>query len=330
MQRVAVVGATGAVGREMLAVLEEREFPIGRVRCLASSRSAGETISVAGEQVIVEELTPTALLGNDIYLFSAGAAISREYAPIAAADGVVIDNSSAWRMDPSVPLVVPEVNPDDVHGHSGIIANPNCSTIQLVVALKPLDDAVGVMRVIVATYQSVSGTGREAIAELTRQTDAALRGEPSEPVVYPHPIAFNLFPHIDVFLENGVTKEEQKMVDETRKIMHRPDLAVSATCVRVPVYRAHSEAVVVELRSPITVDDARRLWERAPGVVLDDDPTQNEYPTPKRAEYTDPCFVGRVRRDDVFENGLAFFIVADNLRKGAALNAVQIAELLIA
>ncbi|HEY7064942.1 MAG TPA: aspartate-semialdehyde dehydrogenase [Chloroflexota bacterium] len=326
--RVAILGATGLVGHEFLRILEERRFPIAELRLLASDRSAGARLSFAGDELPVTAATPSSFRGCDFALFSAGAEVSRSLAPAAAAAGaVVIDNSAAWRMEPDVPLVVPEVNPADAYSHNGIIANPNCSTIQMVVALNPLHQINPLRRVVVDTYQSVSGTGREAVEELDVQTRQLLAGEPIEPRVYPHQIAFNVLPHIDVFLDNGYTKEEWKMVQETRKIMHAPDLPVSATTVRVPVPVGHSEAVHAELSAPMTLAEARQVLDHAPGVYVVDDPAAAHYPLASFAAGRDEVFVGRLRADASHPHGLVMWIVADNLRKGAALNAVQIAEL---
>jgi len=329
---VAVVGATGVVGRTMIQVLTEREFPVGQLRLLASGRSAGRTVSIDGRTHEILEARPGAFDGVDIALFSAGAGVSRELAPQAAARGAtVIDNSSAWRMDPQIPLVVSEVNPDDLEGHPGIIANPNCSTMQLVPVLMALRDSVGVERVVVDTYQAVSGTGADAIAEFEGQIRAHVTGEPKQASVYPHPIAFNALPQVDVFLDNGYTKEEWKVVTESRKILHLPDLRISSTAVRVPVFVAHSEAVHVETREPITPDRARELFGRVPGVVVQDDPASSTYPLASESAGRDEIFVGRVRTDPSIDGGrgLAFWVVSDNLRKGAATNAVQIAEALV-
>lgn len=327
--RVGVVGATGAVGQELLKVLEERNFPVDELVPYASERSRGKKITFKGAEIEITVLDKESIKGCEVYLFSAGAGTSKGYAPLAAGNGIVIDNSSAFRMEPDVPLVVPEVNPDDVRWHKGIIANPNCSTIIMVVALKPLHDAFGLKRVIVSTYQSVSGTGMKAIEELDRQTRDYVYGKEPECVVYPYPIAFNLIPHIDVFYDSGYTKEEMKMVLETRKIMHLEDLKVTATCVRVPTFRCHSEAVTVETEKPVTVERAREALENASGVKVMDDFSKNIYPTPRELAGTDEVYVGRIRDALVFENGLSMWVVADQLRKGAALNAVQIAELLI-
>jgi aspartate-semialdehyde dehydrogenase len=329
---VAVVGATGAVGRTMIQVLLEREFPVGELRLLASGRSAGTTISIDGRTHEIGEATAEALEGADIALISAGGAVSRDLAPLAAQRGVtVIDNSSAWRMEPGVPLIVSQVNPEDAAVHEGIIANPNCSTMQLVPLLRALRDAVGLQRVVVDTYQAVSGTGHRAIAELDRQIRAHVAGEPKQAEVYPHPIAFNALPQVDVFLDNGYTKEEWKVVTESRKILHLPDLRVSCTAVRVPVFVSHSEAVHVETRDPITPERARELFAATPGVVVRDDPATQTYPLATDAAGTDEIYVGRVRQDPSVEDGrgIAFWVVSDNLRKGAATNAVQIGEVLV-
>ncbi len=328
---VAVVGATGAVGREMIRVLEERKFPVRNLKLLASERSASEKIEFMGEEITVEVLGEDAFDGIEIGLFSPGSKISAVYAPIAARAGtVVIDNTSYFRMDPDVPLVVPEVNPHAVAGFEkkGIIANPNCSTIQMVVVLKPLHDVARIKRVVVATYQAVSGAGKEAMDELHDQTVAILNMREHPPRVFPHQIAFNLLPHIDVFLENGYTKEEMKMVNETKKIMEDDSIQVSPTTVRVPVFIGHSEAINVEFEKPLSVEDARRTLSQAPGVVVVDDPSKNEYPLPINAAGKDEVFVGRIREDFTVNYGINLWCVADNLRKGAATNAVQIAEIL--
>lgn len=328
--KVAIVGATGAVGEELRKVLEQRSFPVADLRLLASARSAGRKLTFKRTAVTVEELREDSFKSIDIALFSAGARISREYAPLAVKTGaVVVDNSSAFRMEEEVPLVVPEVNPDDVSLHRGIIANPNCSTIQMVVVLKPLHEQAGIKRVVVSTYQSVSGTGREAMDELLEQVKAVLAKEEVNPQVYPYQIAFNVLPHIDIFLENGYTKEEMKMVNETRKIMHEPELKITATTVRVPVFIGHSESINVELEEPLSASEAREILAQAPGVKVIDDPENTLYPIPLQVAGTDECFVGRIRQDESIDNGLNLWVVADNLRKGAALNAVQIAELLV-
>jgi aspartate-semialdehyde dehydrogenase len=329
---VAILGATGLVGRTMAAVLAERRFPVRSIRFLASPRSAGTTLSWQGREVEVEAATPDSFEGVQVALFSAGSGTSTELAPAAASAGaVVIDNSSAWRMDTQVPLVVPEVNPEDVDWHNGVIANPNCSTIQMVVALNPLHRANPIRRIVVDTYQSVGGTGQKGVDELTEQValDAGGRGDQIVPKAYPHPIAFNLVPQIDAFLEDGWCKEEAKMLHETRKIMHAPDIRVVATTVRVPVWSAHSEAVHVDFTNPISPPEARRILADAPGVVVEDDPARSLYPTPRARAGRDEVFVGRIRTNDVFDHGLSMWVVADNVRKGAATNAVQIAELLV-
>jgi len=330
---VAVVGATGVVGRTMTQVLTEREFPVGELRLLASGRSAGRTLSIDGRTYEIGEALPDAFDGVAIALFSAGADIAKALAPEAAARGAtVIDNSSAWRMDPGVPLVVSQVNPDDLARHEGIVANPNCSTMQLAPPLMALRDAVGIERVVVDTYQSVSGTGGDAVAELEGQIRAHVAGEPKAASVYPHPIAFNALPEIDTFLDNGYTKEEWKVVTECRKILHLPDLRISCTAVRVPVFVSHSEAVHVETRDPVTPERARELFGAIPGVVVQDDPAGHVYPLATEAAGRDEIFVGRVRHDPSVPDGrgIAFWVVSDNLRKGAATNAVELAELLVA
>src|SRR5262245_6626741 len=329
---VAVVGATGVVGRTMIQVLNEREFPVGELRLLASGRSAGRSIAIDGQTHQIGEAVGEAFDGVDIALFSAGAGASRELAPLAAARGAtVVDNSSAWRMDPLIPLVVSQVNPGDLEGHPGIIANPNCSTMQLVPVLMALRDTVGLERVVVDTYQAVSGTGGAAIRELEGQVRAHVTGAPKDISVYPHQIAFNALPQVDVFLENGYTKEEMKLVNESRKILHLPDLRVSCTAVRIPVFVAHSEAVHVETHDPITPERARELFARVPGVIVQDDPGTSTYPLATTAAGSDEVYVGRVRQDPSIDGGrgLAFWVVSDNLRKGAATNAVQIAEVLV-
>jgi aspartate-semialdehyde dehydrogenase len=311
-------------------VLEERGFPVTELRPLASARSEGTELDYLGRPRAMRRLTEDAFEGIQIALFSAGASRSRDFAPAAVEAGaVVIDNSSAFRMEPDVPLVVPEVNEDVLEGHAGIVANPNCVAAPLVVALKPIADAVGLERVILSSYQSVSGTGAAAIDELRRQTAGQLAGEEPEPVVYPHPIAFNALPHIDVFDEDGYTFEELKVMAETRKMLGLPDLAISATCVRVPVFRGHSESVQIETVEPISPERARELLMVAPGVARVDEPAYNRYPLARDAEGRDEVFVGRVRRDASHPRGLAMWIVSDNLRKGAATNAVQIAESLV-
>ncbi len=328
--RVAIVGATGLVGQEFIKVLEQRDFPMTSIRLLASDRSAGRKLVVNHQELEVKETSPESFNGIDIALFSAGAESSRYFSPIAARSGAaVIDNSAAFRMVPSVPLVVPEVNPEDIKRHKGIIANPNCSTIQMVMALYPLHKVNPIKRIVVDTYQSVSGTGSAAIEELTTQAKQVLEGQTTAPHVYPHQIAFNVLPEIDVFLDNGYTKEEWKMVEETRKIMHDDDIAISATCVRVPVFVGHSEAIHVEFSRPMFPDEARRILAQAPGIKLLDDPSISLYPQPWSVSGTDEVFVGRIRQDASNRNSLVMWVVADNLRKGAALNAVQIAEEMI-
>ncbi len=327
---VAVVGATGAVGNEMISVLEERDFPVETLRLFASERSEGIRLSFKGQEIAVETLKEDSFNDIDIALFSAGAERSKIWAPVAAKSGcVVIDNSSQWRMDPEVPLIVPEVNPQDLKWHKGIIANPNCSTIQMVVALKPIHDVAKIKRVVVTTFQAVSGTGKKAMDELLQQTVALLNFKDIEIKVYPHQIAFNVLPHIDKFLENSYTKEEMKMVNETKKIMGDPSIRVTATTVRVPVFRGHSESVNIETERKITAQQVREFLSKAPGVVVVDNPEKNEYPLPIYASGKDEVFVGRIREDESIENGINMWIVSDNLRKGAALNAVQIAEELV-
>ena len=327
--KIAIVGATGAVGLELLDVLERRAFPVGKLRLLASARSAGKSVSFRGEHLLVEELRADAFGGINLAFFSAGSDISRHYVPIAAAAGsVVVDNSSAFRMDPEVPLVIPEINGADVRKHRGIIANPNCTTAVALMALYPLHLAFGVRRVFASSYQAVSGTGARAIEELRRQVEEMHGGITPRAEVYPHPIAFNVLPHVDSFLENGYTKEEMKMQGEARRIMHLPKFRASVTCVRVPVYRAHSVAISAEFERAVSVDEAHEVLAKAPGVDLCDEPNRNIYPTPLDAAGKDNCQVGRVRLDCALENGLAFWVSGDQLLKGAALNAVQIAELL--
>jgi aspartate-semialdehyde dehydrogenase len=328
--KVAIVGATGLVGQEFIKVLEQREFPMQSVELLASDRSAGKKLFVNHHELVVKETAPASFKDMDIALFSAGAEISRYFSPIAAQAGaVVVDNSSAWRMEPKVPLVVPEVNPEDIKWHKGIIANPNCSTIQLVVALNPLHKVNPIKRIVAATYQAVSGTGSAAVEELTEQSKQVLEGQNTVPHVYPHQIAFNILPEIDVFLDNDYTKEEWKMVEETRKIMHAPDIAISAVCARVPVFIGHSEAIHIEFSQPMAPDDAKRILAQAPGVKVLDDPAISLYPQPWSASGTDEVFVGRIHRDASHPNGLVMWVVSDNIRKGAALNTIQIAEEMI-
>jgi len=330
---VAVVGATGAVGEVMLSILKERDFPIGKIYALASERSAGSTVQFGNRELVVEDLANFDFSKVQIGLFSPGASVSAVYAPKAAAAGcVVIDNTSQFRYEDDIPLVVPEVNPQDIalYKNRGIIANPNCSTIQMLVALKPIHDAVGIERINVATYQSVSGTGKEAIEELGRQTAALLNFRDPEPKVYPKQIAFNVIPHIDVFQDNGYTKEEMKMVWETQKIMGDKSILVNPTAVRVPVFYGHSEAIHIETRKKITAAEARALLEKAPGVTVIDEHGDGGYPTAvSDASGKDATFVGRIREDISHPRGLDLWVVSDNIRKGAALNSVQIAEVLI-
>jgi aspartate-semialdehyde dehydrogenase len=329
---VAVVGATGAVGNTMLEVLEERKFPINILRPLASERSLGATLRFRGKEIPVEVLDNHSFKDIDIALFSAGGTISERFAPIAAEAGaVVVDNTSAFRMHPEVPLVVPEVNSKDIADYKkqGIIANPNCSTIQMVVALKPLHDAAKIKRIVVSTYQATSGAGKRAMDELIQQTRALLSGEEVVAKKFPHQIAFNCLPHIDVFLDNGYTKEEMKMVKETKKIFGDDSINVTATCVRVPVLGGHSESVNVETKKPLSARDARALLEKAPGVTVVDDVEHNKYPLPLKCVNQDDVFVGRIRVDESQPNTLNLWVVSDNIRKGAATNAVQIAEILI-
>jgi len=324
---LAIVGATGMVGQEFIKVLQQRSFPMASVNLYASDRSAGKRLYVGHQEIEVKETSPESFQNIDIALFSAGAEISRYFSPIAAKSGtLVVDNSAAFRMEPRVPLVVPEINPEDIKWHEGIIANPNCSTIQMVVALYPLHKVNSIKRIVVSTYQAVSGTGSAAMEELTTQAKLVLEGQNVVPHVYPHQIGFNLLPEIDVFLDNGYTKEEWKMVEETRKIMHAPDIAISATCVRVPVFIGHSEAVNIEFTDPMSPEEARQILAKAPGVKVLDDPSVSLYPMPWLAAGSDDVYVGRIRADASQPKGLAMWVVADNLRKGAALNAVQIAE----
>ena len=328
---IAVAGATGAVGNQMIACLEERNFPVQSIRLLASHRSVGRTLRFKGDLIPVQELTNTSFKGIDIALFSAGGSTSKQFAPVAAESGcVVVDNSSQWRMDPEIPLVVPEVNPHAVGQYSqkGIIANPNCSTIQMVVALNPIYRKFGIKRVVVSTYQAVSGTGKKAIDELFDQTRAMINFVDWKKQVYPHRIAFNCLPHIDVFLENGYTKEEMKMVNETQKIFEDDSIGVTATTVRVPVYYGHSESINVETKHPVSADEVRSLLEKEPGVKVMDDPENNVYPLATDAAGQDLTLVGRIRNDESIPNCINMWVVADNVRKGAATNAVQIAEIL--
>jgi len=329
---VAVAGATGVVGREMLRVLEDRNFPVKSIKLLASERSLGKTLKYKGEDIPVEVLSDDSFNGVEIALFSAGGGTSKRFAPSAAKAGcVVVDNSSAWRMDPEVPLVVPEVNPGDIQKHKGIIANPNCSTIQMVVVLKPLHDAARIRRVVVATYQAVSGAGSAALGELAEQMKALVEGRPYPPKIFPHQIAFNVIPQIpqsDAFTANGYTSEEMKMVNETKKIMGDDSIMVTATTVRVPVHTGHSESVNVETEKKLTADQARELLRNAPGVIVQDDPAAQLYPLAVNAAGKYDTFVGRIREDVSHPSALEMWVVADNLLKGAASNAVQIAELL--
>ncbi len=327
--QIAIVGATGAVGAELLDVLDRRDFLVGKLRLLASPRSAGKTLSFRGEKISVEELKKDSFAGIDIAFFSAGGNTSREFVPIAREAGAfVIDNSSTFRMEPDVPLVIPEINGRDVAQHHGIIANPNCTTAVTLMALYPLHLAFGVKRIFASSYQAVSGTGARAIEELKKQIAASHENATPIAEVYPHPIAFNVLPHVDSFLPDGYTKEEMKMQNEGRRIMHLPNFRASVTCVRVPVYRAHSVAVSAEFERPVSVDEAREVLAKAPGLDLLDEPQRNRYPMPLDAAGKDNCQVGRVRLDCALENGLAFWVSGDQLLKGAALNAVQIAELL--
>jgi len=330
---VAVVGATGAVGETMLEILHERNFPVGKVYAVASARSAGSTVNFGNKALIVEDLAEFDFSKVQVGLFSPGASVSKEYAPKAAAAGcVVIDNTSQFRYQDDIPLVVPEVNPDAIAGYKkhGIIANPNCSTIQMMVALKPIYDAVGIERVNVCTYQAVSGTGKPAMDELAKQTASLLNGRPVETDVYPKQISFNVLPHIDVFQENGYTKEEMKMVWETKKIMGDDDILVNPTAVRVPVFYGHSEAIHIETKSKITAAEAKKLLSESEGIVVVDEHQDGGYPTAvSDASGNDPVFVGRIREDISHEKGLNLWVVADNVRKGAALNSVQIAEVLV-
>jgi aspartate-semialdehyde dehydrogenase len=329
---VAIVGATGAVGEQMREVLEDRQFPVGELRLLASERSAGQYLAFQGKQVRVDLLKEESFKDIDIGLFSAGGKVSAQFAPAAVAAGaVVIDNTAFFRMEPDIPLVVPEVNAQEIakYKNRGIVANPNCSTIQMVVALKPIHDAARIKRVVVSTYQSVSGAGRMAMEELSQQVASLFNGRELKKEKFPHQIAFNCIPHIDVFMENGYTKEEWKMIQETRKILSEPNLPMTATTVRVPVFLSHSESVNVETVVKLSAAEAKRILREAPGVIVADDPENNVYPTPVEAAGKDATFVGRIREDESVANGLNLWVVSDNLRKGAALNAVQIAEILI-
>ena len=327
---VAIVGASGAVGVEMIRTLERRNFPVGSLRLLASKRSAGKSLNFREETLTIEELTLSSFEGVDIALFSAGGGISKEWGPEAVKAGaVVVDNSSAFRLDASVPLVVPEINAQDALSHQGIIANPNCTTAITLMALYPLHQAFGVERVFASTYQAVSGTGAQAIVELENQVRQLSQGEDVSPEVYPHQIAFNVLPHVDSFLAEGYTREEMKLENEGRKIMHHPSFRASVTCVRVPVYRAHSIAISAEFQQPVDLQCAQDILSRAPGLDVVDDPQQNQYPLPLLASGKDHCQVGRLRVDCALDNGLCFWVAGDQLLKGAALNAVQIAELLV-
>ena len=327
---VAIVGASGAVGVEMIKTLERRSFPIGKLTLLASKRSAGKTLKYRGSEIAIQELTESAFENVDIALFSAGGGISKHFAPFAVKAGaVVVDNSSAFRIDPNVPLVVPEINPEDAKSHQGIIANPNCTTAITLMALHPLHKAFGVTRVFASSYQAVSGTGAQAISELENQVKQIANNQEVTKEVYPHQIAFNVLPHVDDFLESGYTREEMKLENEGRKIMHHDDFKASVTCVRVPVYRAHSIAISAEFKKPVTVDAAMRVLSEAPGLDVVDDTQNNVYPLPLIASGKDHCEVGRLRLDCALDNGLCFWVAGDQLLKGAALNAVQIAELLV-
>src|SRR6476619_765908 len=326
---VASVGATGAVGIELLRTMERRDFPVADLRLLASPRSAGKSLEFRGQDLSVAALEQNSFTGIDLAFFSAGAGTAKQFAPIAQRAGaVVIDNSSAFRMDTHVPLIIPEINPEDIRRHRGIIANPNCTTAVALMALHPLHSAFGLRRVFASSYQAVSGSGARAIEELKRQVEATVGGGQAVAHVYPHPIAFNVLPHVDSFLDTGYTREEMKMQNEGRKIMHLPDFRASVTCVRVPVYRAHSVAVSAEFDRPVSVEEAHEVLAKAPGLELVDEPLSNRYPMPLFTAGKDNCEVGRVRRDCAFENGLSFWVSGDQLLKGAALNAVQIAELL--
>ena len=328
-QNIAIVGATGAVGAELIRLLEQRSYPVDTLRLFASSKSAGRRIEFNGEELLVKELTPNAFKGIDIAFFATGGPHSKEVAPVAVKAGaIVIDNSSAFRLDEHTPLVVPEVNPEAVFAHRGIIANPNCATTQMVVALNPLHQHSRIKRIIVSTYQAVSGAGREAIDELTNQLRAFVRGDSLVPNVFPATIGLNVIPQIDVFSDNGYTGEEIKMVHETKKILGDPEIKVSATCVRVPVLRAHSEAIHIETEAQISVAVARELLSAAPGIKVIDQHKPGGYPTPAEVSETNYTWIGRIREDLSHPNGLVWWVVADQLWKGAALNAIQIAELL--
>jgi len=329
--KIALIGATGAVGQVFLRILEERNFPASDIRLCASERSFGKKIKVRGEKLIVEEATPQLLSEVDFVFISASGSVSRQMAPLAVDQGaIVIDKSSAFRMDPTVPLVVPEINPGDLHDHHGIIASPNCTTTPMVMALKPLNEANPAKRIVAASYQSVTGTGASAGEELLAQSRDVLDGKDAIMNVYPHQIAFNVLPHVEEFLENGYTTEEMKMQNETRKILHAPDLKVSTTCVRVPVMVSHAEAINVEFTDPISPGEVREILSTMPGVRVVDDPQANVYPMPVQSEGEDDVFVGRIRKDISLDNGIAMWLTCDNLRKGAALNAIQIAEEMLA
>ena len=329
MNNIAIVGATGAVGREFLKLLEARDFPIRNLSLLASKRSKGKKLNFRGEKIKVEELRPNSFKGIDLVFFSAGKGRSKEFVHHALNSGsLVIDNSSAFRMDPDVPLVVPEINSEMALKHKGIIANPNCSTIQMVVALNPIHEVAKIKRVVVSTYQATSGAGAKGMDELVNQTKSWIKKEPLEVSAFPVQIAFNLFPHVDIFLDNGYTREEMKMVNETKKIMNAPDMAISATCVRVPVLRAHSEAIWIETEKKLTAREAREILENSSGIVVKDEPVDGGYPTPWGTDETFETFVGRIREDISHPKGLTFWVVADQLYKGAALNSIQIAEII--
>jgi aspartate-semialdehyde dehydrogenase len=327
---VAILGATGMVGQQFIQILQERKFPISNLKLFASDRSAGKVINFNGIDITTEEVNANSFKEVEIAFFAVGSDVSRYYAPIANKQGtIVIDNSAAFRMDTRVPLVVPEINPEDIAKHNGIISNPNCSTIQMVVALFPLHKVNPIKRIVVSTYQSVSGTGKAAVVELENQARLALDGEEVIPHIYPHQIAFSILPEIDVFLDNDYTREEWKMVEETRKIMHAPNIGISATCARVPVFNSHCESINVEFTEPISPDTARQILANAPGIKILDEPIVSLYPLPTSVAGTDEVFVGRIRQDFSTINGLVMWVVADNIRKGAALNAVQIAETMI-
>lgn len=328
---IAVVGITGAVGQEILKVLEQRDFPVGQIIALADPREAGAQVKFRGESVTVEAADEAAFRRADIALFAVGNEVSLALAPVAkAANCLVIDNSYAFRLQDDVPLVVPEVNPQDIAAHQGIIANPNCSTIIMAVAIEPIYRAAGIKRLVVSTYQAVSGAGINGLRELEQQSRDYLEGRAFTPEVFAHPIPFNLIPHIDVFMEEDYTREEMKMVWETRKIFHDPAMRIASTCVRVPVFRSHSEAINIETERPLSVEQARELFRQAPGIILQDDPAQRQYPMPLYTSDKDEVFVGRVRRDLSVDNGLVLWVAADQIRKGAATNAIQIAERVVA